>query len=255
MMPGGLGKIQLPPTPDFTAEEMRYLLGQAQAGDVEAKESLVNGNLRLAMSIAGRFRGRGDFEDIFQVACVGLVKAIDRFDLSYDVVFSTYAVPVIMGEIRQFLRDGDPVRVGRRLKERAVRIADVRDELEQELGRAPTLGEIGAKLDLTREEIVEGLEAMAPVAYFQDVIHQDEDSPVLLQDKLGKDAESDVWVENYALQQVFDRLPHRERTIVQLRFLEERTQSEVACCMGISQGQISRLEKRILRILREWLME
>ena len=254
-MPGGLGKIQLPPTPNLTAEEIRHLLGHAQAGDVKAREHLVNSNLRLAMSIAGRFRGRADFEDIFQVACVGLVKAIDQFDLSYDVMFSTYAVPVIMGEIRQFLRDGDPVRVSRRLKERAARTAEVRDELEQELGRAPTLGEIGAKLDLTGEEIVEALEAVAPIAYFQDVIHQDEDSPVLLQDKLGRDAESDVWVENYALKQVFDRLPHRERTIVQLRFLEERTQSEVAEELGISQGQISRLEKRILGILREWLIE
>ncbi len=254
-MQGGLGKIQLPPMPQLAGEEIRCLLAHAQAGDAEARDRLVEVNLRLAMSIAGRFRGRGDIEDIFQVACVGLVKAIDQFDLSYDVRFSTYAVPMIMGEIRQFLRDTDLVKISRSIKERAARVMQVRDELQQELGRAPTPGEIGTKLGLEREEIVEALEAVAPVASIQEVVHQGEDTPVLLQDKLGQEPESDIWVENYVLRQACERLPHRERTIVQLRFLEEKTQSEVAGVLGISQGQISRLEKRILGILRQSLME
>ncbi len=249
------GNIQLPSSSILTTDEFRHLVSKAQAGDDAARAQLIETNLRLAMSIARRFAGRGDMEDIFQVACVGLMKAIDQFDLSYDVRFSTYAVPLMIGEIRKFLRSEGAVKVSRSLKEKAAKAMEAREQLEQQLGRAPTPIEIGKVAGLEREEVVEAMDAVTPVVSIYDAIHEDEGKPVLLEDKLGKEPETDMWLDNYALRQVCFRLPVRERTIVILRFLEEKTQSEVAEALGISQGQVSRLEKRVLELLRESLME
>lgn len=254
-MQGAISKLQLPPTPPLTSKEFRCLLSQAQAGDAEARDQLVEANLRLAISIAQRFSGRGDIEDIFQVACIGLVKAIDGFDLSFDVRFSTYAVPMIMGEIRRFLRDEGPMKLSRTVRERAAAAIRCSEELQQNLGRAPTPVEIGEVLGIEREDVIEALEAVAPVTSIHEVIHEDGGSPILLQDKIGIDPESDTWVENYALRQACQQLPPRERAIVILRFLQEKTQSEVADLLGISQGQVSRLEKRTMELLKESLME
>lgn len=254
-MQGAVSKIQLPPIQRLDHREVRCLLARAQAGDEGARKRLTEANLRLAMSIAQRFGGRGDLEDLFQVACIGLVRAIDQFDLSFDVRFSTYAVPLIIGEIRRFLRDEGPVKLSRTVRERAAAAIRTRDELEQHLGRAPTPVEIGEVLGIEREDVVEALEAVAPVASIHDVVHDDGGTPVLLQDKLGIDPESDTWIENYALKQACDQLPPREQAIVILRFLREKTQSEVAELLGISQGQVSRLERRTMRLLRESLME
>ena len=252
-MQGAISKIQLPPAPNLSHEQTRELLTRAQAGDGVAREQLVEANLRLAMSIAQRFGGRGEIEDLFQVASIGLVKAIDQFNLSFDVRFSTYAVPIIMGEIRRFLRDEGPLKLSRKVRERAAAVIRIRGDLEQHLGRAPTPIEIGEVLGVGREEVVEALEAVAPVASIHEVIHHDDGSPVLLQDKLGIDPESDIWVENYALRQACKELPPREQAIVMLRFLKEKTQSEVAEILGISQGQVSRLEKHTMGLLRESL--
>jgi RNA polymerase sporulation-specific sigma factor len=252
-MQGAIGKIQLPPASNLSHEQTRSLLTRAQAGDTAAREQLVEANLRLAMSIAQRFGGRGEIEDLFQVASIGLVKAIDQFDLSFDVRFSTYAVPIIMGEIRRFLRDEGPMKLSRTLRERAATAIRTREDLEQQLGRAPTPTEIGEVLGIGREDVVEALEAVAPVASIHEVIHEDGGSPVLLQDKLGIEPESEMWVENYALRQACEELPPRARAIVMLRFLKEKTQSEVAQLLGISQGQVSRLEKHTMELLRESL--
>ncbi|NMB11132.1 MAG: SigB/SigF/SigG family RNA polymerase sigma factor [Firmicutes bacterium] len=254
-MQGAISKFQLPPAPSLTAKQVRCLLAQAQAGNTEARDQLIEANLRLAVSIAQRFSGRGDIEDIFQVACIGLVKAIDQFDLSFDVRFSTYAVPMIIGEIRRFLRDEGPMKLSRTIRERAAAAIRTREELQQDLGRAPTPVEIGEILGIEREDVVEALEAVAPVASIHEVIYEDGGAPVLLQDKIGIDPESDTWVENYALRQACEQLPPRERAIVILRFLQEKTQTEVADLLGISQGQVSRLEKRTMGLLREFLMQ
>ena len=249
------GKIQLPPALSLTSEEVQSLLAEAQAGNAEAREQLIEANLRLAMSIAQRFSGRGELDDLFQVACIGLVKAIDNFDLSYGVQFSTYAVPVIMGEIRRFLREEGAIKLGRTLREKAAAAIRARDSLEQRLGRAPTPGEIGDLLGMEREEVVEALEAVAPILSSHEVIHEDSESALHLEDKLGVEPESDTWIENYALKQACEELSPRDRAIVVLRFIQERTQTEGAEMLGISQGQVSRLEKRITGLLRESLME
>ena len=254
MMVEEAGRLKLPPAPNWTAEEVRCLIKQAQTGDVAARNSLIEGNLRLAMSIAGRFRGRADFEDIFQAACLGLMKAIDRFDLSYDVMFSTYAVPLIIGEVRQFLRDLDPMRISRRVKEKAASVMAAEEELEQSLGRSPTLGELQERLSIPREEILESLEAVAPVASLQDIITHGDDS-MTLEEKIGQTPETDLWVDNFALRQICHRLASKDRQIVQMRFFEEKTQSDVAQELGLSQSHISRRERQILELMRQWLAE
>lgn len=249
------GKIQLPPALSLSPEEVYELLADAQAGNSAARERLIEANLRLAMSIAQRFSGRGELDDLFQVACIGLVKAIDNFDLSYNVQFSTYAVPVIMGEIRRFLREEGAIKLGRTLREKAAAVIRTRDSLEQRLGRMPTPKEIGDELGMEREEVVEALEAFTPMLSIHDVIHEDNESSLHLEDRLGVEPESDMWIESYALKQACEELSPRDRAIVVLRFIQERTQSEVAAMLGISQGQVSRLERRITGLLRESLMD
>ncbi|HHV94593.1 MAG TPA: SigB/SigF/SigG family RNA polymerase sigma factor [Firmicutes bacterium] len=248
------GKIQLPPASNLTPEEFQSLLVAAQAGCAAAREQLIEANLRLALSIAQRFSGRAEFDDLFQVACIGLVKAIDNFDLSFNVQFSTYAVPVIMGEIRRFLREEGAIKLGRTLREKAAAVIRVRDSLEQRLGRAPTPKEIGDELGLEREEVIEALEAVAPILSIHDIVHEDSESAIHVEDRLGVEPESEAWLENYALKQACEGLSPRDRAIVVLRFIQERTQSQVAEILGISQGQVSRLEKRITALLRESLM-
>lgn len=248
-------KIELPGKPVLDPCEVRRLLHQAHNGDDRARERLVNSNLRLVMSIARRFSGRGDLEDLFQAGCIGLVKAIDQFDLSYDVRFSTYAVPLIIGEIRRFLQTDGPVKVSRSLRERASACIKAKDELQQQLGRPPTPLEIGEVVGASREEVVEALDAVAPPTSIQEIIHEGEGSPILVEEQLGHEAETEGWLENYALKQACARLVPRERAIVVLRFLQEKTQAEVAEVLGISQGQVSRLEKRVLQALRDYLTD
>lgn len=245
-----LSNIELPETRSLTNAETRKYLQQAQAGDTAARRILIEHNLRLVMSVVQRFRGRGDLEDLFQIGCLGLAKAIDGFDLSYDVRFSTYAVPVIIGEIKRYLRDDQTIRVSRSLQELAQRAVRKKAELEQKLNRAPTLKELAVALEVEPEELVASMEAVQAPESLQSVIYEDEGQPILLEDQIGTASGADKWIESIALREVYATLTPEEQQLITLRFLEEKTQVEVAKQLGISQAQVSRLEKKLLKNMR-----
>ncbi len=238
--------------PVLTAREMRDLFVALVAGDRSAREQLVSGNLRLVLSVIQRFQNRGEYvDDLFQVGCIGLMKAIDNFDLSLNVRFSTYAVPMIIGEIRRYLRDNNPIRVSRSLRDVAYKALQVRDGLVTELGREPSVAEIAATLGLPREEVVYALDAIQePISLFEPVYHDGGD-PIYVMDQVGDEHEHDgAWLESLTLRDAMERLSERERTIIRLRFFAGKTQMEVASEIGISQAQVSRLEKAALGRMR-----
>ncbi|MCL4515233.1 MAG: SigB/SigF/SigG family RNA polymerase sigma factor [Firmicutes bacterium] len=244
-------ELRLPPHRVLTDQEVRSLLFQARRGDRGAREELVNCNLRLVASIVQRFANRGyELEDLFQIGCVGLVKAVDKFDTGFAVKFSTYAVPLIMGEIQGFLRDDHPIKIGRSTKEAARQIRRVQEEMANQLGREPTLNEVAARVDLPPEELVAVLDAVQTPVSLQEVIGED-DQPIFLEDQMaaGTDASAQT-IESLALQQALAQLGERDRRIVQLRFFQGKTQSEVAGLLGLSQVQVCRLEKKALLSLR-----
>ncbi len=249
-MEWSLSHIELPPYAPMSDAEMKTLLISAQSGDAQAKKEIVERNLRLVMSVVQRFAGRGEPEDLFQIGCIGLAKAVERFDTSYDVKFSTYAVPMIIGEIKRHLRDDQAIRVSRSLKELARKAAQVSATLEQDLERAPTLRELAAALDVQPEELVASLEAAKDPTSLQSVVYEDEGQPVLLQDQIGVPPAADTWIESMALRQVYKGLPPQEQLFIRLRFFGEKTQTEVAQALGVSQAHVSRLEKRLLLTLR-----
>lgn len=241
-------------TANLSHEETRSLLRAAQAGDARARSTLIQANLRLARSVARRFLGRGaDIDDLFQVACVGLIQAIDHFDLSFQVRFSTYAVPRILGEIRRYLQQDRPIKVGRSLQDMATSAIRAREQLTHELGRSPTVGEIAGHLGLDREDVIVALEAMSTPASLEQVIHQDDSEPILLGDHLGEEGEVPGLIDNMALHQVLSSLGADERRLVTLRFFRQMRQVEVAQVMEVSQAHISRLEQRVLRKMRALL--
>jgi RNA polymerase sporulation-specific sigma factor len=245
--------ISLPREPLLGDERTRLLLRQAREGDLEARDTLVRHNLRLVLSIARRYAGRDrDIEDLFQIGCLGLLKAVDNFDLSYDVRFSTYAVPLIMGEIRQYLRKEGPLTVGRALQDLASRAIQTRYDLTQTLSRSPTISEISQAMGVDREEVAVALASTQPVSSLQDVVKEDEGQPIHLGDLLSEE-KGDQTVDSLALRQVISRLAPREQRILIWRFLQEKTQTQVANELGISQAQVSRIEKTILRTLRQML--
>lgn len=249
--------IQLPKLPLLSDEEVRNLLKEAQDGNIDAKERLVQHNLRLVMSIVTRFTGRGEEEDLFQIGCMGLIKAIDRFNLDLGVQFSTYAVPLIMGEIRQFLREDGPFKISRSLREIAKNVGTLRERFIQENGREPTISELETVTQLSRQEIAAALEASQPVRYLQESIGSEESEGHLLMDRVAEsgDPQELSWLDGMALHEVISRLEPRLRRILELRFFEEKTQMQVAEVFGVSQVQISRLEKEALRQLRDTLRE
>ncbi|NLV92827.1 MAG: SigB/SigF/SigG family RNA polymerase sigma factor [Firmicutes bacterium] len=252
-MEWSLSHIELPPYKPLSDCETKELLHRAQSGDAQAKQELVEANLRLVMSVVQRFAGRGEPEDLFQIGCIGLTRAVERFDLDYDVRFSTYAVPMIIGEIRRHLREDQTIRVSRSLKELAHRAAQVSATLEQALERTPTLRELAEALEVSPEDLVASLEAHQELASLQAVIYEDEGQPVLLQDQIGVPANTDAAIENMALRQVFESLSAQEQSFIKLRFFEEKTQSEIASLLGVSQAHVSRMEKNILLTLRSRL--
>ncbi len=238
--------------PVLTAREMRDLFGRLHAGERGAREKLVSGNLRLVLSVIQRFQNRGEYvDDLFQVGCIGLMKAIDNFNLSLNVRFSTYAVPMIIGEIRRYLRDNNPIRVSRSLRDVAYKALQIRDALVAELGREPSVAEIAAALGLPRGEVVYALDAIQePISLFEPVYHDGGD-PIYVLDQVGDEHEQDAtWLEGIALKDAMQRLSERERTIIRLRFFAGKTQMEVASEIGISQAQVSRLEKAALGRMR-----
>ncbi|MGI6587554.1 MAG: RNA polymerase sporulation sigma factor SigG [Peptococcia bacterium] len=234
---------------------MRKLFKKMQAGDFSAREELINGNLRLVLSVIQRFTNRGEYvDDLFQVGCIGLMKAIDNFDLAQNVKFSTYAVPMIIGEIRRYLRDNNPIRVSRSLRDIAYKALQVRDNLVNRNSREPSINEIAKELNIPREEIVFALDAIQdPVSLFEPIYHDGGD-PIYVMDQIGDEKNTDVnWLETISIKEAMSKLNERERHILTLRFFEGKTQMEVAEEIGISQAQVSRLEKAALHLLRKYI--
>lgn len=239
------------PAANLSHEETRELLAAAQAGDGPARSTLIRANLRLARSVARRFYGRGaDHEDLFQVACVGLIKAIDHFDLSFDVRFSTYAVPRILGEIRRYLQEDRLIKVGRPLQDTATAALGVRDRLTQEFGCSPTAGEIAEQLGIDRETVIVALETLTAPASLEEAIFQGDGEPILLEDHLGEEGEVPGLLDNMALRQVLGSLTDDERRLVVMRFFRDMRQADVARTMGVSQAHVSRQEHKVLRKMR-----
>lgn len=233
--------------------DVRTLLESSQQGDTAARGELVEANVRLVWSVVQRFLGRGyEPDDLFQIGCIGLLKSVDKFDLSYDVKFSTYAVPMIIGEIQRFLRDDGTVKVSRSLKETANKVRRRRDELASKLGRLPTLGEIADSLELKLEDVIYAMEANKSPSSIHETVFENDGEPITLMDQLADEGQS-RWFEHFALGEALERLEERERLIVYLRYYRDQTQAEVAARLGISQVQVSRLEKRILGTIKQQL--
>jgi RNA polymerase sporulation-specific sigma factor len=253
MMSTRLLEMNLPRFPLLKDSEMRELLNRAQAGDEAARERLVNCNLKLVFNLVKRFQNRGyELEDLFQIGCIGLMKAIDKFDLSFNVRFSTYAVPMIVGEIRRFLRDDSPVKVSRSLKETAYKIHQIKDLLTCRLGRDPTINEVSDELGLSREEVVSAMEASQVPTSIYETLHQDDGDPIYLLDQLsGEDGGDMSWSDRVAVKELLESLPERDKQILIWRFFEDRTQGDIALRLGLSQVQVSRLERQALKRLRE----
>nr|PZN40969.1 MAG: RNA polymerase sporulation sigma factor SigG [Bacillota bacterium] len=241
--------------PVLTNAQMRELFTQMHAGSPTARDQLITGNLRLVLSVIQRFNNRGEYvDDLFQVGCIGLMKAIDNFDLSQNVRFSTYAVPMIIGEIRRYLRDNNPIRVSRSLRDVAYKALQTRDNLVARLSREPTVQEIADELKLPVEEVVFALDAIQePVSLFEP-LYQDGGDPIYVMDQVRDEKEQDSsWLEEIAIREALRRLSDRERTILTLRFFQGKTQMEVAEEIGISQAQVSRLEKAALGHMRKYV--
>lgn len=235
-------------------EETMKLILEAQGGSQEAQEILVGNNLGLVRSVLRRFANRGhDREDLFQIGCIGLIKAIQKFDISFDVRFSTYAVPMIIGEIKRFLRDDGIIKVSRSLKQTAVKVKVTKERLQKEHGREPTLKQIADELNITKEEIVMALESNAHPEYLHDIIYHDDGSPIHLIDRISETnsvEDSDV-IDKIMLQEAISKLEPRERQIIFLRYFKDQTQTEIAKVLGVSQVQVSRIEKKVLQSMKE----
>lgn len=231
------------------------LIKRSKEGDKEARDRVVTENVGLVWSIVRRFANRGhEMEDLFQIGSIGLIKAIDKFDSSYDVKFSTYAVPMITGEIKRFLRDDGMIKVSRSLKESATKIRSFREKYSNTYGKEPTIEEIEQELSITREEILMALEIGAEVESLYKTIYQGDGSPIYLIDKLAETKdESENMIDKLALKEIIESLDEREQEIIKLRYFKDRTQTDIAKELGISQVQVSRMEKRILKILRDKL--
>lgn len=235
-------------------EEVSVLIAKSQQGDKEAREVLIEKNLGLVHAIVRRFIGRGvETEDLFQIGTIGLIKAIDHFDLSFDVKFSTYAVPLIAGEIKRFLRDDGIVKVSRTIKEQSQKIKLIRQSLQLKLGREPTIQELVTESGYTMEEIVMATEADCKVESIYSSVYQNDGNQVELVDMLGKeDTEKEELLNKMLLQQLIDNLNEKETLLIRMRYFQDKTQTEVAKYMGISQVQVSRLEKKILLSMRKY---
>ncbi|MBA4600961.1 RNA polymerase sporulation sigma factor SigF [Thermoactinomyces mirandus] len=234
-------------------EKVKELIKASQQGDMESRNKLISHNIRLVWSVVQRFLNRGyEAEDLFQIGCIGLLKAVDKFDLNYDVKFSTYAVPMIIGEIQRFLRDDGMVKVSRSLKEMANRIRKTKDELSKKYNRLPTIQEIAAEIGIDPEEIVFAQEANRAPTSIHETVYENDGDPITLMDQIA-DEQFTTWFDKLTLKDAIHRLSDREKLIVYLRYYRDQTQSEVADRLGISQVQVSRLEKKIIAKMREEL--
>lgn len=231
--------------------EKMELLKKVKNGDMQARDELINGNLRLVLSVIQRFAGRGESpDDLFQVGCIGLIKAIDNFDITQPVKFSTYAVPMIQGELRRYLRDNSPVRVSRSIRDLAYRAMQARERLTSESGKEPTIEEIAKEIGAERPEVVIALEAISePISLYEPVFSESGDTIYVL-DQLGDHNDDDNWLDEISLKEAIRQLGPREKHILNLRFFRGKTQVEVAKEIGISQAQVSRLEKGALQKIK-----
>lgn len=248
-----LSEMNLPSFPLLSEGETKDLLQRAKDGDEQARERLVNCNLRLVFNLVRRFENRGyELEDLFQIGTIGLMKAIDKFDLSYNVKFSTYAVPMIVGEIRRFLRDDNPVKVSRSQKKVAYEINRKREELTKELGREPLISEVAEAVGLRMDEVISALEAIQMPTSIHETLYQDDGDPIYLIDQLKSDKDDGAsWFDKIALKELLVKLPEKHRKVILLRFFYDKTQTEVAEIIGLSQVQVSRIERQALAGIRQ----
>lgn len=239
--------------PILSDGEKKELLKKASDGDKESRERLIDGNLRLVLSIIQRFSGRGENpDDLFQVGCIGLIKAIDNFDVSLDVKFSTYAVPMIIGEIRRYLRDNNTIRVSRSVRDLAYRALQTKEELQKEMNSEPTLEQIAKKISEKVEDISYAVEAIAEPMSLYDPVYNDGGDSIYVMDQIKDTGVGDEnWLEDIALKEALKKLGEREKKIIEMRFFEGQTQMEIASEIGISQAQVSRLEKGAIERIRK----
>ncbi|PYG85881.1 RNA polymerase sporulation-specific sigma factor [Ruminiclostridium sufflavum DSM 19573] len=238
---------------DITDEEVRTLIEEAKAGNRQAQATLVEKNVGLIWSIVKRFQNRGyEIDDLFQIGSIGLIKAINKFDSSFNVKFSTYAVPMIIGEIKRFIRDDGIIKVSRSLKEISSKARITKEIMCKELGREPTINEISSKIGVSPEELVMALEAGCSPESLYSTIGDGDNSPILLIDRINADNNSNEvdLIDKIAIRQILDTLDARERQIIILRYFKEKTQVQIAKLLGISQVQVSRIEKKILNEIK-----
>lgn len=237
--------------PILTEEEKRGLLTRARAGDADARRQMIEGNLRLVLSVVQKFAQRDEnLDDLFQVGCIGLIKAIDHFDPALDVRFSTYGVPMIVGEIRRFLRDNNAVRVSRSMRDTAYRAMQAREQLEKQLGREPTVAEISEAVGLPRRDVTAALESVVEPISLEEPIYSSGGDTMYVMDQVRDTDGEDSWISGLQFRQTVEGLTPREKRIMQLRYFLGKTQMEVAQEIGISQAQVSRLEKCALEQFR-----
>lgn len=232
-------------------KEKIRLLKLSKSGDKKARENLINGNLRLVLSVIQKFAGRGEtFDDLFQVGCIGLIKSIDNFDISQNVKFSTYAVPMIIGEVRRHLRDNNSIRVSRSLRDMAYKAMQMKEKLLNDKNREPTIEEIATEMGVNKESVVLALEAVVEPISLNEPAFSDNNDTVYIMDQVGNNDGEVNWIEELFIKQVIKTLNDKERNILKWRFLKGKTQMEVAIEMGISQAQVSRLEKSAMKKIK-----
>jgi RNA polymerase sporulation-specific sigma factor len=241
--------------PVLKEKEKKELLFRIQNGEYECREKFIEGNLRLVLSVIKRFNNRGEnVDDLFQVGCIGLMKSIDNFDLSLNLRFSTYAVPMIIGEIRRYLRDNNSIRVSRSLRDTAYKALQVRDKLVNQDNKEPTVAQIAKELEIPREDVVFALAAIQdPVSLFQPIYHDGGDEIYVMDQISDTKNLDDSWLENISIKEGMKKLNDREKLILNLRFFNGRTQMEVADEIGISQAQVSRVEKNALKHMKKYV--
>ncbi|MCQ2477864.1 MAG: RNA polymerase sporulation sigma factor SigG [Clostridia bacterium] len=237
--------------PRLKEKETEELLKSARGGNENSRDMLINGNLRLVLSVVKRFWGRGENpDDLFQVGCIGLIKSIDNFDITQNVKFSTYAVPMIIGEIRRYLRDNNAVRVSRSIKDTAYKAMQAKEKLMNEKQKEPTASEIAKELGVSREEVVIALESIVEPISLYDPVYSDGGDTIYVLDQIGDNNDDNNWLDEISLKEAIKNLSPREKSILSLRFMQGKTQMEVSKEIGISQAQVSRLEKCALDKIR-----
>ena len=241
--------------PILTNDEKEQLILKIKEGDMHAREKFIKGNLRLVLSIIHRFNNNNEnIDDLFQIGCIGLIKAIDNFDISQQVKFSTYAVPMIQGELRRYLRDNNSIRVSRSMRDIAYKAIYIKENMMKKNLREPTISDIAKELGIDREDIVTALDAIqSPVSLYEPVNSDGNDSIYVMDQVSDKKNREEIWLEEISLGEAIKRLPKREKNIIDLRFFEGKTQMEVAQEIGISQAQVSRLEKNALNAMKKYL--